>query len=29
MLSDAAAQFEAMELGWFAGATRKLLASVE
>jgi hypothetical protein len=29
MLSDAAALFERMELDWFAGETRKLLASFE
>jgi hypothetical protein len=27
MLADAAARFEGMELDWFAGETRKLLAS--
>ena len=27
MLTDAAARFEEMELDWFAGETRKLLAS--
>ena len=29
MLADAAARFEGMELEWFAGETRKLLASFE
>jgi class 3 adenylate cyclase len=29
MLTDAAARFEGMELDWFAGETRKLLASFE
>ena len=29
MLADAAARFESIELDWFAGETRKLLASFE
>jgi hypothetical protein len=29
MLTEAAARFEEMELDWFAGETRKLLASFE
>jgi len=29
MLTEAAARFDGMELGWFADETRKLLASLE